>query len=425
MTQSRSTQASRRRMLARTAQSVSAVVFSSAMNGSFAFQKEESAPGKKGKIYPDERKKNKDPKSGATVWQLTDTPGKWTEVLYFTNRTATRDSRFVIYVSNRGSSHGLPTRLSGEDGGLDGIDLFKLDLRSGESVQLTEGGNVLKDSPEISYDGTEVYYISKGNVIRSVNLENLKEREIVKCDPQVHMGHALSVSRDGKTLAGHQILEPKKHLGYRWAPWASRDRLLAVNLADGEIRTIVDGNSPLGHLAICPSDPNLLLYSFHSNIWQSQRAWLMQMDGTGARPIFPQRLGEGCGHEIWGASGKTVYMVCYGGRQPQGLWVSDLRGNEHCVLAGGTVGHCTANAEEDRFAMDERYTDGSCIWLARKGSVEPKLLCQMPVSWFSPGPNGAIGPQWVHPNIRFLPDGTGITYASGDHSGTNVYLVQV
>src|SRR4051794_16410144 len=340
---------SRRDVLARSSTSACFVVFSSALRNSFAFQVSETATGKKGKAFGDERKKHQDSKSGATVWQLTDTPGKWTEVLYFTNRTATRDSRYLIYVSNRSSSHGLPARLSGEDGGIQGIDLFKLDLRSGESVQLTEGGNVLKDSPEITYDGKEVYYIAKGNIIRSVNLDSLKEREIVKCDPEVHMGHALSVSPDGKTLAGHQILEPKNHLGYRWAPWASRDRLLAVALDSGEIRTLIDGNSPLGHLAICPSDPNLLLYSFHSNIWQSQRAWLIGMDGAGARPIFPQRLGEGCGHEIWGASGKTVYMVCYGGRQPQGLWVSDLQGKEHCVLAGGTVGHCTANTEEDRF----------------------------------------------------------------------------
>jgi Tol biopolymer transport system component len=84
--------------------------------------------GRKGQTYPDQRKKHTDSQSGKTVWQMTQThtsPDRMTETLYFTNRTVTRDSRWFLYVSDRANSPGR-------------LDLFKMDLRTGESVQLTE-----------------------------------------------------------------------------------------------------------------------------------------------------------------------------------------------------------------------------------------------------------------------------------------------
>ena len=47
--------------------------------------------------------------------------------------------------------------------------------------------------------------------------------------------------------------------------------------------------------------------------------------------------GESVGHDSWGDSGDNVYASAFGGRQPQGLWRSDLQGNEECVLAGASI----------------------------------------------------------------------------------------
>src|SRR5580704_15350478 len=59
--------------------------------------------GYKGKIYPDQRRKFTDSRSGHTVWQLTNAGGHSTK-LYFTNRSVTPDSRWLIYHSDRGSA---------------------------------------------------------------------------------------------------------------------------------------------------------------------------------------------------------------------------------------------------------------------------------------------------------------------------------
>src|SRR5262245_38173075 len=77
--------------------------------------------GKKGQAYPSQRKSHKDAKSGATVWQLTDTPGRTTQTLYYTNRHVTKDSRWLMYASDRAND-------------AEHFDLFKMDLKTGESV---------------------------------------------------------------------------------------------------------------------------------------------------------------------------------------------------------------------------------------------------------------------------------------------------
>lgn len=43
----------------------------------------------KGKVYPDQRKKYKDSRSGRTVWRMTDTPGRTSHAQYFTQPAAT------------------------------------------------------------------------------------------------------------------------------------------------------------------------------------------------------------------------------------------------------------------------------------------------------------------------------------------------
>ena len=95
--------------------------------------------GRKGKVYPDQRRKFTDPRSGYTIWQLTNA-GAHSVKLYFTNRSMTPDSRWLIYLSDRGSA---PAHLN----------LFKMDLRTGESIQLTESGAVTEDTPEICTTG--------------------------------------------------------------------------------------------------------------------------------------------------------------------------------------------------------------------------------------------------------------------------------
>lgn len=365
------------------------------------------AQGRKGRVYPDQRRRFTDPKSGRTIWQLTNA-GAATTKLYFTNRSVTPDSRWLIYHSDRASAPGH-------------FNLFKMDLRTGESIQLTESGGVTEDTPEISYDGKQVYYGEDEHSVKSVDLESLQERTLCRFDDPIHFDHAFTITPDGRSLIVPAFIEPPKKLGYNFGHYTRRDALIVVNTANGEQRRLIDGNTPLGHVAICPTNGNLVLFSLHVHWAEIQRPWLINMDGTGHRMIFRQAQGEGAGHELWGASGRTIYLTCYGGRQPEGLWAVNVDGtNERSVLRGPNIAHSCVNPEEDRFVVDELLTDTTSLWLAKKGSNEPEFLHKMSADWFAPR-DGVLETTPFHPHPRFLPNGTGLVF----NSGGEMYLIEM
>lgn len=365
--------------------------------------------GKKGQGYPDQRRKYTDSKSGRTVWQLTNTPGRTTQTLYYTNRHVTRDSRFLPYAS------GFHEVESGQRRRWR-YNLFNMDLRTGESVQLTDSGNVVAHSPDISRDGKEIFYFESPNLFRAVHLETLKDREICRLEDRAHVTHALSVSSDNRWAVVAPVLEPRRG-GYRYARYSQRMALALMPTDGGKWHYVIDGNTQLGHVAYSPTDPNLILYSYHAQWWEIQRPWLINADGTGNRPILVAHNGEAVGHEFWGDTGKNVYASCFGGRQPQGLWRSDLQGNEECVLAGSSIAHSTVSPQEDRFVVDELYHDTTTLWMSRKGSPKPEILCQLPADWW-------MAPERTsrdHPHARFLPNGQGVTFSSAGE----IYLVEL
>jgi Tol biopolymer transport system component len=366
--------------------------------------------GKKGKTYPDQRRKYRDSRTGRTVWQMTNTPGRTTVAQYATQSMATPDGRWLIYGSDRASEPGQ-------------LNLFKLDLKTGISVQLTESNrNLTYRWSQISPDGRVVYYVEDGNLFKVVNIETLEERElcrVVLC----FRPHQLSVSPDNRFVMCPTFLEDKSEDNFLVEQgFLIRSALVIIDTKDGKTHRLCDGNTPRTHAQYCPADPNLILYCYGGPWWYVQRLWLIHADGTGNRPVFLQTHFEGAGHEFWSTNGKTIYIFCNGGRQPQGLWALDADGsNERCVLAGSCTGHGTANPQEDRFVVTEIYNDFQTgLWMSRKGRPEPELLCQI-------GTDPAKYPQWVgasaHP--RFLPDGKTVAFSSVMSGSGEVYLVEL
>ena len=152
---------------------------------------------KKGQVFPDRREQYKDSRSGRTVWRMTHTPGGTSHAQYFTQPATTPDGRWLIYGSDQA---GPPGRLN----------LFKMDLRSGISIQLTESDKNLKPMwSHISPDGNEVYFIEDTAHVKSVNLHTLEERSICRVE-NCFRAHQLSVSLDNRFLTDGFFFEDKK-----------------------------------------------------------------------------------------------------------------------------------------------------------------------------------------------------------------------
>jgi len=386
----------------------SAAVAAGALSGCNILSKNGSVGGK-GQVYPDQRRKFRDSATGRTVWQMTDTPCRTTHAQYFTQPGTTLDGKWLIYGSDGGSEKGQ-------------LNLFKMNLKTGESIQLTESNlNLIPRWSHLSADGKEIYFIEDKNHFKAVNIETLEERSLCRME-NCFRPHQIGVSPDGRFLIDGIFLEDKTEENFLKGEegFLIRSALVVIRTDNGQMHKLLDGNTPRGHVQFCPTNPNLILYCYQGPWWRVQRMWLINSDGTGNRPIFIQTNFEGAGHEFWSADGKTIYVTCSGGRQPQGLWAVDADGkNERCVLAGACVGHGTVNAEQDRFVIDDLYHDCKTgLWMSKKGSTQPQLLCQTGVSWKGE-------PQEHHPHPRFLPDGKRVAFTSTMSGSAEVYLVEI
>jgi len=365
--------------------------------------------GKKGDVYPDQRRKFTDLKTGRTVWQMTDTPGRLTKAQYATQNMVTPDCKWLVYGSDRGGEKGK-------------LNLFKMNLQTGESIQLTESTEGVESRwAHISPDGKEVYFIEGINHFKVVNLETLEERSLIRIE-NCYRPHQISVSPDNKFIINGIFMEKVGEDKFlEDENFLVRSAVVVIRTDNGQMHKLVDGNAPRTHAQYCPTNPNLILYVHGGPCWYVQRLWLINADGTGNRPIFIQTRFEGVQHEFWGAGGKTVYPFCNGGRQPQGLWAVNVEtGEEKCVLAGSCNGHGTANPQEDIFVVTEIYRDfASGLWMSRKGSAKPELLCQ--TGWKHGGK--AFEGKAAHPH--FLPDGKRVVFNSIMSGSPAIYIVEV
>src|SRR5262245_2419277 len=174
--------------------------------------------GKKGQAYPDERRKYTDTKSGKTVWQLTKSAvGRASGFSYYNVPKSTPDGRWALYTSDRASA--MPGQLN----------LFKMDLRTGESVQLTETGDIeTRDNVVMTHDGKEVYFFDKKKNLKVIDMETFKERQITQLPENAQAPlHNSSVSPDKKFVLSSRPLEPRAVYDYL-SDWALHHALISI-----------------------------------------------------------------------------------------------------------------------------------------------------------------------------------------------------
>src|SRR5690242_17026406 len=200
----RSSKITRREFIEKTS-SAGAVASLGALLTPTAIQTTRTPVGKIGQSYPDQRRKYTDSKSNHTVWQLTNVPpGRVAKFSYYNVPKTTPDSRWALYSSDRASA---------KPGSL---NLFKMDLRTGESVQMTDAGDVeTSDNVVMTPDGKEVYFFDTKKNLKVVDMETFKERQITQLPENAEAPlHNSSVSPDKKFVLSARPLEPKGVYSY-------------------------------------------------------------------------------------------------------------------------------------------------------------------------------------------------------------------
>ncbi|MGQ0603857.1 MAG: TolB family protein, partial [Anaerolineales bacterium] len=148
-----------------------------------------------GAIYPSERRTYHDSQTGRAVTQLTDSPAEDYHP-YFYNPAVTPDGRYLIFFSER-------TGLS---------NLFRLELRSGEIVQLTDTRPARAEYwpftaavrgvgaclAALGSGGREAFYF-EGTELWGVEIESLRARRLLTL-PSDRRPSILHADSEGATL---------------------------------------------------------------------------------------------------------------------------------------------------------------------------------------------------------------------------------
>jgi oligogalacturonide lyase len=216
----------------------------------------------------------------------------------------------------------------------------------------------------------------------------------------------------------------------------STSGLRSMNLKTGEIKFIVNVGFGIGHVQSNPWMPGEIVFCWETGGKAPQRTWIIESDGTGLRPLYPEAPYEWITHEAvinkdeaviailghrsiasatptsdWGISGTFEH--------PTGVAIVNLRTREMRIVgqipawSKGRSDWHVAGSIDGRWAASDDFQYE--VWLYDRHNGEMNLLA---------GPQKA-GADHIHPT--FNADGTKIEIQSAliskDNKGLNICVV--
>ena len=382
-----------------------------------------------GRRLPPEKRVVRDAVTGATLTFLTTDPANDSKP-YQTDPTWTADGRWILLRSNRG----------------DGAQAFLLEVQTGDIVQVTDGAT---NTSTVSLSRkTNKLYLLRDHRIVEVRLDPLLadaragkpkdpaayERVVATLPEDLRAG-ALAVDPDeshvyfgvivSAPLAGRREID-KRNTDPAEDRAAARRRFEAagkgessirsIDLATGEMRTVIDVPFRLGHLQTNPWVPGEIVYCHETTGDAPQRMWAVRADGTGNRPLYVESPDEWVTHETFSGKDEVMFDLMghlpYLRERPTGVAVVNLRTNHMTILGqidedmtgGGTGGYWHANGSPDgRWAVADSFLGN--VYLIDRRNGERILLTT----------DHKMLPDHAHP--IFSPDGRRVLIQSGRLTG--------
>jgi oligogalacturonide lyase len=261
-----------------------------------------------GTIFPSERKVVKDIKTGIDLVFLTSKPAGDSKI-YQTHNQWTSDGEWLIFRSNR---------VPGE--------AMAVNEKTGVIMQVTEGGysgmlNVARKSMKLyfmrrpgnvrdgSMDIVEVDLAKLFSDSKSGNLKNEKEYQRIcgTTPPEWKAGGDMALD-GGEEWAWFRVgkEEARKHLpnGTEIAqPFGPRNMgagpggIAGMNIKTGEVKHVVSVPFQVGHIQSNPWVPGQIVFCWETGGKAPQRTWIVNADGSGLRPLYPESEYEWVTHE--------------------------------------------------------------------------------------------------------------------------------
>lgn len=262
-----------------------------------------------GHRFPSERKVVKDPVTGIKLLFLTSTSAGDSKI-YQTHNQWTSDGKWLIFRSNR---------VKGE--------VMAVNERTGDIIQVSEGGyygmlNVARKSMKLYFlrkksldslskvfdvievDLARVFADSKSGNIGNANVYQricgtISEEYEAAGDATLDGDEEWLWFRIGKKAAQKYIPEGTKMEG-NYGPrnmGAGPAGIAGINIHTGEIKHVVSVPFQIGHIQSNPWVPGQIVFCWETGGKSPQRTWIVNSDGSGLRPLYPESDYEWVTHE--------------------------------------------------------------------------------------------------------------------------------
>ena len=417
-----------------------------------------------GKRFPSERKVINDPVTGNKLIFLTSTPAGDAKI-YQTHNQWTSVGKWLIFRSGR---------VKGE--------AMAVNEKTGEMVQVTEGGymgmlNVARKSMKLYFMRKQANDTDSASLsIMEVDLAKLfADSKAGKLKPapvyqricgitsaELEAGGDMALDGDEdwvwfrvgkaeaqKHLAADVKLEPDfgpRNMG------AGPGGIAGMNIHTGEIKYVVSVPFQIGHIQTNPWVAGQIIFCWETGGKAPQRTWIVNSDGSGLRPLYPEASYEWVTHEavispdevaiaIMGhrkiktesdttrVKGTEVTGInpgqdmawgdCGTREKPSGLGIVNINTREMTIAgqtpSGSGLWHVNGSADK-RFVVGDDFTRN--IYLIDRRTHEMLLL--------STGHKATAGD---HPHPTFSPDGTKIeiqsAMLSADNHAMNICIIPV
>ena len=283
-----------------------------------------------GQEFPSEKQVVLDRVTGRPLTLLTS--GAFNDAkIYPTHPQWAADGVHILFRSADRSADGQP-------------QIFVVNEISGRIVQVSAGEGVDAGSINVARLTNKVYYSRRGGADASTSLIEVDLTALLAepRTPANRFERTVGTLPKGFIGAGGFTLDADEKAAYfgfdqRRAPARERGQpvpqvpggLLAMDLANGRTRTVLEVPFRMGHVQANPLKPGEILYCHETGGDTPQRMWLVNADGTGNRPVFPEHADDWVTHEQFADADHVIFNLMGHTsklrQRPTGIMVVNLR----------------------------------------------------------------------------------------------------
>ncbi|MBK9169498.1 MAG: PD40 domain-containing protein [Bryobacterales bacterium] len=328
------------------------------------------------RVFPPEWGRYADPATEFEVARLTDP--QYSSLLPASyNRVIGRRNGFLLHTSDRAG----------------GQQVFRLDLKTGESRQLT-GASALDPASVTLAGGDRTFCYFDGRVLRQVQLSNLRERDVCEVSKDWERTPGFSVSSDGQR-------------GFFGESRRGKSRLRMVLLVSGRVTTVAEQDFVLTHPLPRPRRAQVVFRQ------GSEAFWIVPL--TGGKPRQMRTEPGELGPAIWAPSGQSLlYLHLPGPGKLNAIRESIPEENrDRLVAPTSQYAHFGQNGDASVFAGASRNAASPHVLILVRSVRREMTVCE----------HKSSDPASVAP--IFSPDSQFIFFQSDVHGKPAIYRMNV